>query len=102
MGVRDTKKWSRDWADFDWSQVKKRIAEMQEKERDEKSGYDVGISRNEFLEYLDWLRQNDREGYYKAVLSIQLSEIGLDESQVETLVSHPDKLIKILKFIIKK
>ena len=100
--MKDTKNWSRDWAGFDWTQVVEKLEKMKGKERDDKAGYDVGISREEFLEYLEWLNRNDKEGYYRAVLSIQLSEIGLDDGQIETLVAHPDELIRILKFMIKE
>lgn len=100
MFMKNTKKWSRDWANFDWSQVKEKITEMEGKEGDEKAGHDVGISRDEFLEYMDWLNQNDKEGYYKAVLSIQLAELGLNENQIEALMAHPDELIKIIRLVL--
>lgn len=100
--MQDGRKWSRDWADFDWTQVKKRFEEMEGKKDGEKAVFDVGISRDEFLEYLDWLSQNDMEGFYKAVLGIQLAEMGFDEDQAETLVAHPDMLIKAMESIIKE
>lgn len=94
------REWSRDWTQFDWSQVKRKLEAMQE--GDEKAGHGVGITREEFLEYLNWLRQNDNDGYYKAVLSMQLAEIGLNDSQIETLVSHPDELKKIVELVLRK
>lgn len=96
----NTKKWSKDWANFDWSQVKDKIAEMEKKEGEERDGYDVGISRDEFLEYLDWLRLNNNEGYYTVALSIQLAEIGLNESEIEWMVTHPDKLVKVMRHVL--
>ena len=93
------KEWSRDWAAFDWSQVKQKLESM--KEGDEKAGHDVGMSREEFLEYLDWLKESDIEGFYKAILSIRLSEMGFDANQVETLVSHPDELIRLMESVLQ-
>lgn len=98
--MENMKKWSKDWANFDWSRVKDKIKEMEGKEGDEKAGYDVGISRDEFLEYLDWLNLNDNEGYYKVALSIQLAEMGLNESEIEWLVAHPDELVKIMRRVL--
>lgn len=99
--MKNTRKWSRDWSEFDWEPVMAKLKEMKEKGAD-KADYDVGISREEFLEYLDWLNQTDEEGYYKAVLSIQLSEMGFDENQVETLVAHPDELIRIMEAVLQE
>lgn len=96
---KSTRKWSRDRADFDWSPVIEKLVAVEMKEGDDNADYDIGMSREEFLEYLDWLKESDIEGFYKAVLGIQLSEIGLDERQVETLVAHPDELLRIMESV---
>lgn len=95
--MSNTKRWSRDWANFDWAQVKKKIAAVEEAGGGFEDGCDIGISKEEFLEYLDWLNQNYKEGYYKAVLSIHLARMGFNESQVQTALAHPDELIKIIE-----
>ena len=102
MPWRFNKKWSRDWADFDWSPVIEKLVAM--KEGDDDAGYDsdVGISREEFLEYLSWLKETDIEGFYKAVLGIQLSEMGFDANQAETLAAHPDELLRIMEAVLQK
>ena len=74
-----------------------KLVAVEMKEGDDNADCDIGMSREEFLEYLDWLKESDIEGFYKAVLGIQLSEIGLDERQVETLVAHPDELLRIME-----
>lgn len=96
--MKSMKKWSRDWAAFDWSQVIEKLEEM--KEGDD-VGQDMGISREEFLEYLDWLKETNKEEFYKAVLGIKLSEMGIDASQMETLVSHPDELLRIMEAVLQ-
>ena len=98
--MKNTRKWSRDWSEFDWGPVIEKLKAMKENEGN--ADYDVGITKAEFLEYLDWLNQTDKEGFYKAVLSIQFSEMGFDEEQIETLLSHPDELIQFMESILKE
>lgn len=96
------KRWSRDWANFNWAPVIKRLEEKKEKGGGDNDDSDLGISFKEFIEYMDWLCQNDKEMYYKAVLSIIFAEAGFDESQVEALMPHLDELIRILACLLKK
>lgn len=97
--MQNINKWSHDWENFDWSAVKQKLEELRKKEGDENRDYDVGISREEFLEYLEWLKQTDKEGYAKAVLSIKLGELGFPEGQIEELIKHPDEALRIIQDI---
>lgn len=97
--MQNINKWSHDWENFDWSAVKQKLEELRKKEGDENRDYDVGISREEFLEYLEWLEQTDKEGYSKAVLSIKLGEMGFSESRIEELIKHPDETLRIIQDI---
>lgn len=97
--MQNINKWSHDWENFDWSAVKQKLEELRKKEGDENRDYDVGISREEFLEYLEWLKQTDKEGYSKAVLSIKLGELGFPEGQIEELIKHPDEALRIIQDI---
>ncbi len=56
----ESSKWSRDWRQFDWDVVIKKFdqAERAGALYREKNP-DIGISAEEFLEYLDWLRECD-------------------------------------------
>ena len=97
--MQNINKWSHDWENFDWSAVKQKLEELRKKEGDENRDYDVGISREEFLEYLEWLKQTDKEGYAKAVLSIKLGELGFPEGRIEELIKHPDEALRIIQDI---
>ena len=97
--MQNINKWSHDWGNFDWSAVKQKLEELRKKEGDENRDYDVGISREEFLEYLEWLEQTDKEGYAKAVLSIKLGELGFPEGRIEELIKHPDEALRIIQDI---
>lgn len=90
-------KWSKVWEEFDWEEVKKKLAEAKKDEY--KSGeYDVGITKEEFIEFSDWLRENLPAQYYKVILSIQLAECGLSDEEIDFWLKYPD----ILKMILDK
>lgn len=67
-----------------------------------KADSDIGISRDEFLEYLDWLYENSEQDYYKAILSMKLMEIGLDDEQVKLWLSQPEELINAIETVLDK
>lgn len=96
----DNKKWSRDWANFDWTMVRDNMANMLSGKEEAKSHLDIGISKEEFLEFLDWLMENHIEEYYKVILIKQLTEMGLEDDLVEYYVAHPEELGKIVKLFL--
>lgn len=50
-------KWSHNWKTFDWDAVKEKLDCFESTEG--AYNIDLGICREEFLEYLDWLSQNE-------------------------------------------
>lgn len=98
----DNRKWSRDWENFDWTKVRENISIILSGNDGDKSGIDVGMSREEFLEYLDWLMVNHTEEYYKVILIKQLTEMGLEDDLVDYYVAHPEELGKIVKLFLDK
>lgn len=100
--MSDKKQWSRDWANFDWARVVNRLEGL-DKEGGGKDDYDIGISKEEFVEYLDWLHQTNKEGYYKAVLGMRLSELGFDIDQIGALAAlPPDELLSLMEAVLQK
>lgn len=89
------KKWSREWEYFKWEEVEKKLAEV-EKEEYRNNGYDVGITNEEFIEFLDWLHENRPGQYYKILLALQLTECGLSDEETTFWLAHPEKLKEIL------
>ncbi len=89
------RKWSRDWGRFEWGEVEKRLVKA-EKRKGRGNVYDVGISHEEFLEYLDWLRENSLTQYYEIILSLQLEECGLSDKEAAFCLKHPDVLRMVL------
>lgn len=98
----DNRKWSRDWANFDWMKVRNNMAIILSGNAGNGSDVDIGISKEEFLEFLDWLMENHTEEYYKLILVKQLTRMGLEEDLVEYYVAHPDELSKIVKLYMDK
>ena len=93
-------KWSKDWNDFDWEIVKEKL-EVAEKElaQDEgsKEKYDIGITLEEFEEYLQWFAEQSPEEYDKLILYIALKQSGVEEQQIGFLLSHPEALNGLLE-----
>ena len=64
----DNSKWSRDWKNFDWDKVIKNLNDLDESMQNQKKGEsNIGISIEEFKEYLDWLWENDPD-YFRLFL----------------------------------
>lgn len=88
-------KWSRDWECFEWEDVEKKLNEV-EKGQDTENRHDVGITKEEFLEFFDWLHENIPAQFYKVLLSLQLTECGLSDEEVAFWLEHPDVLKMVL------
>lgn len=50
-------KWSRDWSTFDWDEIERKMDALQAGDAD----VSLGITREEFQEYLSWLSIYDPE-----------------------------------------
>lgn len=54
------KKWSRDWENFDWDSVRRNLNKAAEKELTGQAiDFDLGISREELMEYFIWLKETN-------------------------------------------
>lgn len=75
----NTKNWSRDWKHFDWNKISENINKMAKelKESGKKPNIlDVGITQEEFIEYFEWLSNNNPIQYFKELLYITLRSAG--------------------------
>jgi len=50
-------RWSKDWEHFDWKSVWEKMPEAI-KNQEQGLGFDVGISKGELIEYLEWLKKS--------------------------------------------
>jgi len=55
--VGSTERWSKDWEHFDWKAVWDKLPEAI-KDYEQGLSFDVGISKGELIEYLEWLKEN--------------------------------------------
>lgn len=69
-------KWSRDWEQFDWKPIDRELKEVI-KDNGAGSNIDVGISREEVIEYFEWLSENCPEEFLKLLILRKMSEYGL-------------------------
>ena len=85
------KTWSRDWENYDWEQVMKNLHEFESGKRD---NGDLGISREELLEYYNWLEIHDPAAYGQLQLVALLTTMGLPEELVAYYKENPEQLKK--------
>jgi hypothetical protein len=87
------REWSRDWRNFDWSPVEGSIdAVEQGGDLDE-----LGITREEFMEYCEWLSINEKETYEVMILAAVMVQKGLPMDIAAYYSLHPDLLEAILE-----
>lgn len=97
-------KYTKEWNNFDWSIIQSKI-EAAEKELSQsggkinKSDIDIGITSNEFVEYFEWLYNNDPDEYYKITLYLCLRKIGASHEEAECCLSHPEVLEQVMNII---
>lgn len=96
----EKKVWSRDWNNVDWDEICEQL-----KNRHRINGKIKGSRRvkdftaNDFLEYMNWLFETDKEEYWKAMLAIQLHEMGADMEVIKYSCENPDKVALALKLV---
>lgn len=67
------RQWSHNWETFNWDAVKEKLDYFGS--TGGAGSIDLGISRDEFLEYLDWLSQNAPSELARLQLYLLLIEI---------------------------
>lgn len=93
------RKWSRDWGSFEWGEVRRKLAGAEKgKGRGGDNEYDAGISKDEFLEFFNWLRESHPAQYYEIILSLQLTECGLSDKETTFCLRH----LNVLKMVLDK
>ncbi len=88
------KKWSRDWSKMDWNEVERKLDEqIDNPEKDA----DIGITADEFWEYLSWLEEEDMEEYLRIKFFLKLYEVGVSAKEAEYWFEHPQEFIDTVK-----
>lgn len=75
LDQKDIEKWSKDWKHFDWNKITDNINKMAKelKESGKKPNiHDIGITQEEFIEYFEWLSDNNPIQGFKELLYIAL------------------------------
>ncbi|MCM1217825.1 MAG: hypothetical protein NC548_25315 [Lachnospiraceae bacterium] len=84
----EERNWSRDWNAFDWESVRARL---------EGGEQDIGMTEEEFHEFMDWYALSSPEDYGRAVLYILLVRQGIPEEKAEFLSGHMEELVAVWK-----
>lgn len=91
------KEWSRDWAKMDWKEIKEKLSELDNMTPEEREQADIGITLDDFVEYLDWQGENEPEEYWKSIFTLKLRELGVPMEKVEYWVQHPEEFTEEIR-----
>lgn len=89
--------WSRDWSKMEWKNIKEKLVDIDNLPEEEKKLTDIGITHDEFVEYLEWLAENEPEEYWKSIFSLKLRELGVPIEIVEYWVQHPEEFTEEIR-----
>lgn len=93
----DVKRWSKDWQNFDWSVVVKKLDELDT--ADGEGEVDIGITKEEFLEYCEWLCFSNPDEYDKIMLYYRFIQLGMSHNEADFFSSSPDEFMNLLDFV---
>ena len=93
------RKWMKDWENFDWEPVKEAL---DKKEKEGIKDMDVGITIDEFLDFMGWLLVHDKAMFSKLMLSMQLVEMGLSMEQALYVARNEELQEEILVLLENK
>lgn len=92
-GKSNKKKWSRNWKDFDWKAVEEKCSGLDFSHKaDHETQYDVGITEEEFYEYLEWAKENAQEEYDFLFLCSRLMKCGMQPDEIIARLTDLKKL----------
>lgn len=96
--MTDKKIWSKNWDNFDWSIVQKKltIATQSPTSIENENTIDIGITSEEFKEFFKWLFSTNPDEFFKTIAYLQLRKIGAANDEAEFLLSHPEELNQLL------
>lgn len=89
MAERELKErnWSRDWSTFDWEPVREKLRSGKQ---------DIGITRDEFIEFMDWYALSSPKDYDRSAMFILLSELGVPDEKAQYLSEHLEEFQALL------
>lgn len=85
--------WSRDWQKMDWKTIEEKL---------HRGETDIGISKNEYLEFLCWFALNDTEIYNQTIFYLALKKHDFSNNLFRCLATQPNKLEAIIEHIKKQ
>ena len=81
-----------DWESVDWQPIMEKI---------DKGDADVGLSAEEFLGFLQWLRKNNEELFDQFILCLSLTERGFSRGDALFWSARPKALRKAISYVKK-
>lgn len=73
--MEQERKWSRDWKHFDWKPILQNLSEG-EKCKAQGIAIDIGISKDEVINFFKWMKENEPSEYYGFMIHMMLKGKG--------------------------
>ena len=74
--MEQERKWSRDWEHFDWKPILQNLSEG-EKCKAQGIEIDIGISKDEVINFFEWMKKTESSEYYGFMIFMMLREKGI-------------------------
>ncbi len=103
----DERKWSRDWNSVDWNEIRQKLnlaekAEAEGRRIGQKIKPEIGITKDEFEEYMRWLCETNPEDFEKVIFMMSLREAGMSIEEAEYFADNPEMFRKALDDVLHK
>lgn len=103
----DEKQWSRDWNAVNWNEIRQKLNFAEKvKAEGQKIGQkikpDIGITKDEFEEYMCWLCETNPEDFEKIIFMMSLRETGMSMEEAEYFADNPEVFKKALDDVLNK
>lgn len=103
----DEKQWSRDWSMVDWNEIRQKLDFAEEAEKEGLSHgqiikAEIGITKDEFEEYMIWLCENKPDEFEKTIFMMGLREAGMSMEEAQYFADNPDIFKKALDYVQNK
>ena len=93
--------WSRDWNKVDWDEVYNKVVTHKSKKGEPIDiSKEIGLNKEDLMEYVAWLLENDKKEGEKLLIGLTLCSLGVEVNDAEWAASNPEILIEIIEEMI--
>lgn len=99
----EKRRWSRDWEKVEWDSIREKLTKVGKVQlNQENAKEDIGISREEFVEYIEWLYENKEKEFWTVMLGLRLCEMGVEPDTAYSMCENPELYQEAVNMMIKE